>query len=425
MAALAALAAIMLVLTGCAGAPEGGASGEGSAKRVQIVASTNVYGQIAEQIGGDRVDVTSIISSGSQDPHSYEATARDQLAISRAQLVIENGGGFDAFIARLIAAAGTDPVLITAVNFAEDAPDSHEGDGHEADADVHAADAHGADAHDADVHDADDAHAHDADAHDADGHDTGTHDADAHDADAHDADAQDADAHDEAAHDHDNEHVWFDPAAMSRLGAQLAADLAALVPEGAGEFARNAADFALELEAVQGEIARIGAEHAGEGVFLSEPLAAALAAETGLVDVTPEGFAAAVEAGRDVSPSVLLASLRVIEGGEARVVFVNAQTAGAETKRIMDAATAANIPILAFTETIPEGSAGARTASYPEWMADNVARLAAALAEGAPTPAAATASAAAATDPTAEQPAATDTGTGTGAGSGAGTAVAA
>ena len=102
MAALAALAAIMLVLTGCAGAPEGGASGEGSAKRVQIVASTNVYGQIAEQIGGDRVDVTSIISSGSQDPHSYEATARDQLAISRAQLVIENGGGFDAFIARLI-----------------------------------------------------------------------------------------------------------------------------------------------------------------------------------------------------------------------------------------------------------------------------------------------------------------------------------
>ncbi len=412
MAALAALAAIMLVLTGCAGAPEGGASGEGSAKRVQIVASTNVYGQIAEQIGGDRVDVTSIISSGSQDPHSYEATARDQLAISRAQLVIENGGGFDAFIARLIAAAGTDPVLITAVNFAEDAPDSHEGDGHDADADVHAADAHGADAHDADVHDADDAHAHDADAHDADGHDTGTHD---------------ADAHDEAAHDHDNEHVWFDPAAMSRLGAQLAADLATLDPEGAGEFARNAADFALELEAVQGEIARIGAEHAGEGVFLSEPLAAALAAESGLVDVTPEGFAAAVEAGRDVSPSVLLASLRVIEGGEARVVFVNAQTAGAETKRIMDAATAANIPILAFTETIPEGSAGARTASYPEWMADNVARLAAALAEGAPTPAAAaaTASAAAATDPTAEQPAATDTGTGTGAGSGTGTAVAA
>ena len=376
MAALAALAAIMLVLTGCAGAPEGGASGEGSAKRVQIVASTNVYGQIAEQIGGDRVDVTSIISSGSQDPHSYEATARDQLAISRAQLVIENGGGFDAFIARLIAAAGTDPVLITAVNFAEDAPDSHEGDGHDADADVHAADAH-----------------------DADGHDTGTHD---------------ADAHDEAAHDHDNEHVWFDPAAMSRLGAQLAADLATLDPEGAGEFARNAADFALELEAVQGEIARIGAEHAGEGVFLSEPLAAALAAETGLVDVTPEGFAAAVEAGRDVSPSVLLASLRVIEGGEARVVFVNAQTAGAETKRIMDAATAANIPILAFTETIPEGSAGVRTASYPEWMADNVARLAAALAEGTSTPAAAAATAA--SEPTAEPTAASETGTGTGTG---------
>ena len=366
MAALAALSAAVLVLAGCAATPEGG---EGADGRVRIVASTNIYGQIAEQIGGERVAVTSIIASGSQDPHSYEATARDQLAVSRAQLVIENGGGFDAFIARLIAAAGTDPVIVTAVDFAEGEAGDHDGDAHDVDAD--GADAHGVDDHSAD---ADGAADQSADDHSADDRETGAHE--------HDGPAAGADE----AHDHDNEHVWFDPAAMSRLGAQLALDLAALDPEGAETFADNAAAFSLELEAVQAEMAGIAAEHAGEGVFLSEPLAGPLVAAAVLVDVTPEGFAAAVEAGRDVSPAVLLASLRVIEEGAARVVFVNGQTAGAETKRIVDAATTANIPIVAFTETIPEGPEGEGMASYPEWMRDNVARLAAALGGSASAP---------------------------------------
>ena len=80
--------ALSLALAGCA-PPVAEPSG------APVVTSTNVYGDLVEQIGGDRVSVTSLIDDPAQDPHSFEASARDQLAISKAELVIENGGGYD------------------------------------------------------------------------------------------------------------------------------------------------------------------------------------------------------------------------------------------------------------------------------------------------------------------------------------------
>lgn len=83
---------------------------------IKVVASTNVYGSIAKFLGGDFVDVTSIITDAKQDPHSYEATARDQLAIAEAELVIYNGGGYDEFIPTLLAAAEGERHVIEIVN---------------------------------------------------------------------------------------------------------------------------------------------------------------------------------------------------------------------------------------------------------------------------------------------------------------------
>jgi zinc/manganese transport system substrate-binding protein len=89
--------AVALVLAGCSPAP---APGDG---RIHVVASTSVYGDIAKQIGGTLVDVTSIISNPSQDPHSYEADAQVQLALSKADVVLQNGGGYDDFVDTLLA----------------------------------------------------------------------------------------------------------------------------------------------------------------------------------------------------------------------------------------------------------------------------------------------------------------------------------
>ncbi|WP_354003027.1 metal ABC transporter solute-binding protein, Zn/Mn family [Microbacterium elymi] len=73
----ASIASTAALFAGCSGPTAADGSGDG---RIAVVASTNVYGSIAEAVGGDRVDVTSIIDSFALDPHEYEASARDQLA---------------------------------------------------------------------------------------------------------------------------------------------------------------------------------------------------------------------------------------------------------------------------------------------------------------------------------------------------------
>ena len=66
--------------------------------RIAVVASTSVYGDIARAIGGDAITVRSLITDAAQDPHSFEASAQDQLAVAKADVVIENGGGYDDFV---------------------------------------------------------------------------------------------------------------------------------------------------------------------------------------------------------------------------------------------------------------------------------------------------------------------------------------
>ncbi len=92
-------------------AVSGGASGP-----VSVVASTNVWGDVVEQIGGDQVDVLAIISDPSADPHSYEANAQTQLALSKADLVVENGGGYDDFMDTMLASTESSAPVINAVD---------------------------------------------------------------------------------------------------------------------------------------------------------------------------------------------------------------------------------------------------------------------------------------------------------------------
>lgn len=113
----AAIGASALLLSGCGA--DADADTDTADTEVSILASTNVWGDIAEQIGGSAVSVTSIISDSSKDPHSYEVTPQDKLRMSKADLVIENGGGYDDFMGRLEDSLGDsaddDPPVVDAV----------------------------------------------------------------------------------------------------------------------------------------------------------------------------------------------------------------------------------------------------------------------------------------------------------------------
>jgi zinc/manganese transport system substrate-binding protein len=98
---------LLALLAGCGGSSDSGSDADSSlspasASSIAVVTSTNVYGDIVERIGGGREKVTSIIGNPDQDPHSHEADTRNQLALSRAKVVVENGGGYDDFIDRML-----------------------------------------------------------------------------------------------------------------------------------------------------------------------------------------------------------------------------------------------------------------------------------------------------------------------------------
>jgi zinc/manganese transport system substrate-binding protein len=114
-AAVGALAAATLMLAACnstspstgtsSTTPPGSTSSAAGAAPVNVVASTNVWGDIAKQVGGDHVNVTSILSDPNADPHEFEADAKTAAALSKAQFVVENGLGYDDFMDKLSAAS--------------------------------------------------------------------------------------------------------------------------------------------------------------------------------------------------------------------------------------------------------------------------------------------------------------------------------
>ena len=72
---------------------------------VKIVAAENVYGDLAQQIGGSNVAVTSILTNPNQDPHEFEASASTARQIADARLVIYNGADYDPWMTKLLSAS--------------------------------------------------------------------------------------------------------------------------------------------------------------------------------------------------------------------------------------------------------------------------------------------------------------------------------
>jgi len=73
--------------------------------RIAVVAAENFYGDIARQIGGDRVSVISIMNNPDQDPHLFETTPAIVRQLAGAQVVILNGANYDPWMDKLLAAA--------------------------------------------------------------------------------------------------------------------------------------------------------------------------------------------------------------------------------------------------------------------------------------------------------------------------------
>ncbi|MFZ1963306.1 MAG: zinc ABC transporter substrate-binding protein [Roseiarcus sp.] len=74
------------------------------AEPVKVVAAENFYGDVAAQIGGDNVAVTSILSNPDDDPHLFEASASTAKALVDAKIVVVSGADYDPWMEKLLSA---------------------------------------------------------------------------------------------------------------------------------------------------------------------------------------------------------------------------------------------------------------------------------------------------------------------------------
>ncbi|WP_214367756.1 metal ABC transporter solute-binding protein, Zn/Mn family [Pseudonocardia sp. H11422] len=335
--AAAGLAALTVALGAC-GSPADTASAPpaaGTGSTVNVVASTNVYAAIAQAVGGDKVTVSSIIDDPSADPHSHEATPAEAATVAGAQLVVLNGGGYDDFMTGLVSSAGGNRTVIDAVEVSglEAATEAEPaGDGHSDTS---------------------------ADAHDEHGDEHGDEHADAH-----------------AGHDHGsfNEHVWYSLPAVKKLAAQIALDLRAADAANAAEYSANADAFAARIDGLQAKVDAIKAAHPGARVAVTEPVPGYLLADAGLTNATPEEFARAIETDTDPPAAVLQQTLALFTADPVRVLVLNGQTQTPTTDQVKQAATAAGVPVVEVTETLPAG-----VTDYVTWMGGQMDALATAL----------------------------------------------
>jgi len=311
-----------LILSGCSST--GGSTADSG--KVQIVASTNVYGDIAKQVGGDDVEVTSLITSAAQDPHSYEASAQDRLAVSRADVVMENGGGYDPFVDTLLDAGSTEGVVVINASELSGLMPGHEGEEHD--------------------------HEHEES--------TSSPAAEAESTEA-------ADEHE--GHDHIegfNEHVWYSFSAMDEVAHELAHELGEKDAANAETFEKNYEAFSAQLKELEASAEALKPQAEGKGAAITEPVPLYLLEEIGLQNKTPDAFSEAIEEGTDVSPSVLQETLAIFSNHEVALLAYNEQTSGPETAEVEKAAKDAGIPVVSFTETMPEGD------TYVSWMTANI-----------------------------------------------------
>jgi zinc/manganese transport system substrate-binding protein len=125
VAAIGAAMGMALVASACSSstAATTGSSGSGGGK-IAAVGAENEYADVIQQVGGKYVQVGAIMSNPNTDPHTFEASASVARLVSAAQLVVQNGVGYDTFMNTIENAAPSSSRKVVVVQNLLGLPDS-------------------------------------------------------------------------------------------------------------------------------------------------------------------------------------------------------------------------------------------------------------------------------------------------------------
>lgn len=223
---LAATAAAALALTGCSGSAAGDDGAGGSGGKLRVVATTTQLGDFAAEVGGDDIELTTLLAPGSS-AHHFDPSPDQLLALGRADVLLENGAGLEGFVDSAIEASGFSGATVVAadgVDPEEAEAITREGGGY------------------VDEHDHE--------------HDHGDEPGDEHaDEEGHDHEAEDHDDADEHEHGDLNPHLWTSPGFAEGMVTEVAEGLAAADSAHASDYRDRADAYTAKLRALDSWIA--------------------------------------------------------------------------------------------------------------------------------------------------------------------------
>lgn len=99
---------LALVTIACANKKEAASQSD----KISIVTTTNVYSDIAKNIVGKYGTATAIIDKSSVDPHDFDPTTADAKKLTKANIIVANGLGYDSWMNKLAKSVNKKPVLV-------------------------------------------------------------------------------------------------------------------------------------------------------------------------------------------------------------------------------------------------------------------------------------------------------------------------
>jgi zinc/manganese transport system substrate-binding protein len=172
----------------------------------------------------------------------------------------------------------------------------------------------------------------------------------------------------------DNPHLWYQPATMQALALALARTMSEIDPVRAADYLVRQQAFESSLAPLNQKIAQIRTKYGGVAITATEPVFGYMAAALGL-SMRNERFQLAVMNDTEPSARDIAAFENDLKTQQVKALIFNKQAITNLTKRMLDTAQRARIPVVGVTETEPAG------VNYQDWMLMQLNELQKALAD--------------------------------------------
>ena len=262
-----------------------------------VVASVNQWGSLASELGGSCVKVTSLINSTSVEPHDYEPTTSDMAKLTKADIVVLNGAGYDSWAEKAQFDKGKQTIVNVGDIMGITATEEH-------------------------------SHEH--------------------------SDGESGHHH---HHGSTNPHLWFSPEAVLKAANAITE----AYEDKAGEHSDTAQTAQRHFNDWNGDYADFVAlinKARAKGIqrryVATESIISYLLDYAGSIDVTPETYTNAMNSDSEPSAADLKDAIDTVSGSDVDLLVVNPQEMDGFAKKLNEAAVSSHKTIISATEQLPE-----------------------------------------------------------------------